>query len=101
MDKATSDILKDAGINSDEILCGDDEGVAVSIDIVFDGALDESFLIKTDSDVRRIVNVIGSQLINDFPDNMVEVSSAHVYVGDDCIEGTGYPDYGYSVRSGD
>jgi hypothetical protein len=101
MDKATEDILRQAGIDPETIEPPEDATVAFDISIIFDGALDESFLIDADRiDRYEVVDAIADALFESYPDNEVLVAASHVYIGEDLIEGSGYTDFYYERRGG-
>ena len=101
MDKATEDILREAKIDPEAVLVDEGEGAGMDVSIIFDGALDESFIVGMEEDYVSIVDAIAWVLFHDFPDNEVVVSATHVYIGEDFIEASGYTDSSYERRSED
>jgi hypothetical protein len=99
MDKATEDILREVNIDPETVLASEDAGAGMDISIVFDGALDESFIVSMEADHVSIVDAIAYALFKGFPDNEVVVQANHVYIGEDFIEGSGYMDDFYERRS--
>lgn len=96
IDKSTEAILKRAGLAVEDP--SEDDTAAISISIVFDGALDEEFLVAN-ADHREIVDAIADELFRGFPDNQVSVEANHVYISEDCIEASGYMDDHHERRN--
>lgn len=61
---------------------------AASIDIVWDGALDESFLV-TEEYAKEVVDHLADALSRRPVDCPVTVSASHVHLSDGAIEGSG------------
>lgn len=62
MDATTERYLTDAGIEISSIEVADDAETATRIDILFEGALDESFYIDADANAARVVDVIADRM---------------------------------------
>lgn len=90
MDESTRRILADAGFDTDAIMAPQSAETAIDVGIIFDGALDESFLLDVESDWRKIGQTLANVIGRDFPTNEVLISTGHVYIGEDFIEGSGY-----------
>lgn len=94
IDATTQRYLDEAGVGNR----GPDEsdGCAIDVAIIFDGALDESFLLHVDEDFEKVARTIFERLCEEFPTNDIRVETSHVYIlneeedGYDAIEGSGY-----------
>lgn len=88
MDATTERYLTDAGIEIAAIELREDADTGTRVDIIFEGALDESFYVNDDADYSRVVDVIADRLADEW-DEMGKpwtVDAYHVVV-------TGDPDY--------
>lgn len=96
MDATTERYLTDAGIDISTLEPSEDAGVGISISIIFEGALDESFDIDADADYSRVVDAIADRMADewDWLDKQWTVDAYRVYLptsDDECYESDGSP----------
>lgn len=96
MSQDTELALRAAGIDHEKIQETPEEGSAIDVSIVIEGALDESFLINVEADRKAVVDAIFGSISTVNPKFDFYVSADHVYVGDDGIEGSGFIDESYT-----
>lgn len=64
----------------------DFEGIAYLVGVIYDGALDDEWIVCELRDARKQAGAI----IEEFDDPTLDVVISEVYVGEDVIEPTGY-----------
>lgn len=93
VDESTRRMLADAGMDVDAMLAPEYADAGVEVAIIFDGAVDEWFILSLDSDWRGAAGAIADRLRADFPTSDVVVETSHVYFGEGFVEWSGRTDY--------
>lgn len=98
IDKEFDDALTNAGLMGWQPNDGDT--TAHSICVLFDGVVEEEFLVNVNDNQNKIVDTLFEMLTDKYPDNEIDVMATHVFITEDTIEGSGYDDTNYGRSTG-
>ena len=97
MDQRELSLFKEHGVPLGTVP-DDYEGIAYNVSIIFEGALDQEWLV----DSAGIAEAQAERIVQNEPDEEgLEVDVTEVYVGADMIEGTGYYSQHYLTKAAD